>query len=83
METIDVKIDFLEGCFPPNISKSETIKVTFPLCLIPNIGDSLSANNIKNHAGKSFYVIKKDFSQLPDGSFDVTLSLRFEEDLVS
>jgi len=83
METIDVKIDFIEGRFPTNISKSETIKVTFPLCSIPNIGDSLSANNIKNPAGKSFYVIKKDFSQLPNGSFDASLLLGLEEDLVS
>ena len=29
MDTVNVKIDFVESCLPTNISKSETIKVTF------------------------------------------------------
>ena len=83
MDTVNVKIDFVESYLPTNISKSETIKVTFPLCSIPNIGDSLSANNIKNSEKGTFYVLKKHFSQLSDGSFDITLLLGLEEDLSS
>jgi len=81
MNTIQAKISFLHDARPYMDSRDyENITLSFPFGALPNVGDSISLQNIKHPSG-GYFIIHRDFSQKANNSFEIELTLGFETDL--
>ena len=81
MNTIQAKISFTDDARP--FADYENLTLSFPLGVLPNIGDAISIKDLKSPKPQKggFFVILRDFSQTDNYTFEVTLHLGFEDEL--